>query len=83
MFPGESAEYRAARDRLLEQEVGLRWFMETVAARRPCRSWRARVRLDHENGEAATKRVLLVAGSGSPHVVRVGGTEIEVEEPSL
>ena len=34
MFPGESAEYRAARDRLLEQEIGLRRAMEAVAATR-------------------------------------------------
>jgi predicted dithiol-disulfide oxidoreductase (DUF899 family) len=33
-FPGESAEYRAARDRLLEQEVELRRAMEDVAAAR-------------------------------------------------
>jgi predicted dithiol-disulfide oxidoreductase (DUF899 family) len=33
-FPGESAEYRAARDRLLEQETELRRAIETVAAAR-------------------------------------------------
>ena len=33
-FPGESADYRAARDRLLEQEVELRRAMEGVAAAR-------------------------------------------------
>jgi predicted dithiol-disulfide oxidoreductase (DUF899 family) len=33
-FPGESAEYRAARDRLLDQEIELRRAMEAVAARR-------------------------------------------------
>jgi predicted dithiol-disulfide oxidoreductase (DUF899 family) len=33
-FPGESAEYRAARDRLLEREIGLRRAMEDVAAAR-------------------------------------------------
>jgi predicted dithiol-disulfide oxidoreductase (DUF899 family) len=33
-FPGESAEYRAARDLLLEQEVELRRAMEAVAAAR-------------------------------------------------
>ena len=33
-FPGESAEYRAARDRLLAQEVELRRSMEAVAAAR-------------------------------------------------
>ena len=31
-FPGESAEYRAARDRLLGQEIELRRAMEAVAA---------------------------------------------------
>jgi predicted dithiol-disulfide oxidoreductase (DUF899 family) len=33
-FPGESPEYRTARNRLLEQEVELRRMMETVAAAR-------------------------------------------------
>ena len=33
-FPGESAEYRAARNRLLEQEIELRRVMEAVAAAR-------------------------------------------------
>ncbi len=33
-FPGESAEYRAARNRLLEQEIELRRAMEAVAAAR-------------------------------------------------
>jgi predicted dithiol-disulfide oxidoreductase (DUF899 family) len=33
-FPGESAEYRAARDRLLEREIGLRRELEAVAAAR-------------------------------------------------
>ena len=33
-FPGESAEYRAARNRLLEREVELRRQMEAVAAAR-------------------------------------------------
>jgi len=33
-FPGESAEYRQARDRLLEREVALRREMEAVAAER-------------------------------------------------
>src|SRR3954466_12484047 len=34
MFPGESAEYRAARDRLLEREIELRRATEAVAAAR-------------------------------------------------
>jgi predicted dithiol-disulfide oxidoreductase (DUF899 family) len=33
-FPGESSEYRAARDRLLEREIELRRMMEGVAAAR-------------------------------------------------
>ena len=33
-FPGESADYRAARDRLLEQEIELRRAMEAVAGSR-------------------------------------------------
>ena len=33
-FPGESAEYRAARDRLLEREIELRRAMEAAAAAR-------------------------------------------------
>src|SRR3954470_2903220 len=33
-FPGESAEYRAARDRLLEREAELRRAMEAVAGER-------------------------------------------------
>jgi predicted dithiol-disulfide oxidoreductase (DUF899 family) len=33
-FPGESAEYRAARNRLLEQEIELRRAVEAVAAAR-------------------------------------------------
>jgi len=34
MFPGESSEYRAARDRLLEREIELRRSMEAVAEAR-------------------------------------------------
>jgi predicted dithiol-disulfide oxidoreductase (DUF899 family) len=33
-YPGESEEYRAARDRLLEREIELRRVMEAVAAER-------------------------------------------------
>jgi predicted dithiol-disulfide oxidoreductase (DUF899 family) len=33
-FSGESAEYRAARDRLLEEEIELRRAMEAVAVAR-------------------------------------------------
>ena len=34
VFPGESAEYRAARGRLLEQEIELRRRMEALAVAR-------------------------------------------------
>jgi predicted dithiol-disulfide oxidoreductase (DUF899 family) len=34
VFPGESEEYRTARDRLLEREIGLRRELEAVAAQR-------------------------------------------------
>src|SRR5947208_10691877 len=34
LYPGESAEYRAARERLLEQEIALRRATEAVAAAR-------------------------------------------------
>jgi predicted dithiol-disulfide oxidoreductase (DUF899 family) len=34
VFPGESPEYRAARDRLLKQEIELRRMMEAVATAR-------------------------------------------------
>src|SRR3954469_13187623 len=33
-FPGESSEYRTARDRLLAEEINLRRAMEAVAAAR-------------------------------------------------
>lgn len=33
-FPGESVAYRAARDRLLEQEIRLRRQLEAVATAR-------------------------------------------------
>jgi Bacterial protein of unknown function (DUF899) len=33
-YPGESAEYRTARDRLLEREIELRRATEAVAAER-------------------------------------------------
>jgi predicted dithiol-disulfide oxidoreductase (DUF899 family) len=33
-FPGESDQYRQARDELLEAEVGLRRQIESVAAQR-------------------------------------------------
>jgi hypothetical protein len=60
-FPGESAEYRVARDELLEQEVELRRAMERVAAKRralppagvvPCEERRSQQRRDPEGTEA-------------------------------
>jgi hypothetical protein len=60
-FPGESAEYRVARDELLEQEVELRRAMERVAATRralppagvvPCDERRSQQRRDPEGTEA-------------------------------
>ena len=47
MFAGESSEYRAARDRLLEQEVELRRAMDTVAAARRALPPGARVKTDY------------------------------------
>ncbi len=35
-FPNESAEYRTARNALLDAEIALRRRLETVAAQRPC-----------------------------------------------
>jgi predicted dithiol-disulfide oxidoreductase (DUF899 family) len=46
-FPGESPEYRAARDRLLEREIELRRAMEAVAAARRELPPGGRVKLDY------------------------------------
>jgi predicted dithiol-disulfide oxidoreductase (DUF899 family) len=46
-LPGESAEYRAARDRLLEREIDLRRAMEAVAAARRELPLGAPVKLDY------------------------------------
>ncbi|MBV8989913.1 MAG: DUF899 family protein [Solirubrobacterales bacterium] len=46
-LPGESAEYRAARDRLLVQEIALRRAMEEVAAARRELPPGGRVERDH------------------------------------
>jgi predicted dithiol-disulfide oxidoreductase (DUF899 family) len=46
-LPGESAEYRAARDRLLEQEIGLRRAMEAVAVARRALPPGGQVKLDY------------------------------------
>jgi predicted dithiol-disulfide oxidoreductase (DUF899 family) len=62
-FPGESAEYRAARDELLEQEIALRRAMETVAAAR---------RALPPGGEVPDDYVFQGAGvDGSPRDVRL------------
>jgi predicted dithiol-disulfide oxidoreductase (DUF899 family) len=56
-LPGESREYRAARDRLLEQEIALRRAMEAVAALRRELPPGARVKLDYVfQGEGADGR---------------------------
>jgi predicted dithiol-disulfide oxidoreductase (DUF899 family) len=62
-FPGESPEYRAARDRLLEQEIELRRASETVAASR---------RQLPPGGEVPEDYVFTGAdASGSPEAVRL------------
>jgi predicted dithiol-disulfide oxidoreductase (DUF899 family) len=62
-FPGESPEYRAARDRLLAQEVELRRAMEDVAAAR---------RALPPGGLLAEDYVLQGAGAdGNPTAVRL------------
>jgi predicted dithiol-disulfide oxidoreductase (DUF899 family) len=62
-LPGESAEYRAARDRLLEREIELRRAMETVAAAR---------RALPPGGPAKTDYVFQGAGAdGSPTDIRL------------
>jgi predicted dithiol-disulfide oxidoreductase (DUF899 family) len=62
-FPGESAEYRAARDRLLAQEIELRRAMEAVAAAR---------RALPPGGVVAEDYALQAAGAdGSPTTVRL------------
>jgi predicted dithiol-disulfide oxidoreductase (DUF899 family) len=62
-FPGESPEYRAARDRLLEQEIALRRATEAVAAAR---------RALPEGGPVAEDYVFQgVRGDGLPGDVRL------------
>ena len=58
VFPGESREYRAARDRLLEQEIELRRAMEAVAAARrqlPPAGLCRRTMSFRRKGQAATR----------------------------
>lgn len=67
-FPGESAEYRVARDRLLEQEISLRRATEAVAAARRDLSPGGEVSEDYVfQGEEQNER--LVFG-------RVGGGDV-------
>ena len=56
-FPNESAEYRAARDRLLQQEVELRRAMEAVAAARRALPPGGEIREDYvfEGGEGEVR----------------------------
>jgi predicted dithiol-disulfide oxidoreductase (DUF899 family) len=61
-FPGESAEYRAARNRLLDQEIELRRAMEAVAE--------ARRRLP-PGGVAPQDYVFQAQGPGGPAEVRL------------
>jgi predicted dithiol-disulfide oxidoreductase (DUF899 family) len=60
-FPGETAEYRAARDALLEAERDLRGRIEKVAALRRTLPLGARVPEDYtfEEGDAPAKKVRL------------------------
>ena len=51
MFPGETSEYRAARDRLLEQEIELRRAMEAVAQARRALPPGGEVPTDYELSE--------------------------------
>jgi predicted dithiol-disulfide oxidoreductase (DUF899 family) len=46
-FPGESPDYRAARDRLLEREIDLRRAMEAVAAARRALPPGGQVKMDY------------------------------------
>jgi predicted dithiol-disulfide oxidoreductase (DUF899 family) len=55
-FPGESAEYRAARDRLLEAEIALRRQTEAVAAQRRALPPGGRVREDYVFAEGDDAR---------------------------
>ena len=57
--PGESAEYRSARDRLLEQEIELRRAMEAVAAARRELPPGGAIPEDYVFDGAGTKRIEL------------------------
>ncbi|SRR6266516_1445257 len=77
LFPGESPEYRAARDRLLEAEVELRRQTEAVAAMRRTLPPGGAVAQDYafvENGDGAAPHlaqqvaVAVVASSPEPRI---------------
>jgi hypothetical protein len=55
-LPGESPEYRAARDQLLEREIELRGAMEAIAAARRELSPEGRAKLDCVFQEAEANR---------------------------
>jgi predicted dithiol-disulfide oxidoreductase (DUF899 family) len=65
-FPGESAEYRAARDRLLQQEVELRRAMEAVAATRRRLPPGGIVTQDYVFQTHASQRINLAAAGKAP-----------------
>jgi predicted dithiol-disulfide oxidoreductase (DUF899 family) len=75
MFPGESADYRTARDRLLAQEAELRAAMEAVAAARRDLPPGGAVPEDYvfqgpdDDGAAADVRLSELFGSGKDSLV--------------
>lgn len=60
-FPGESAEYRARRDSLLQAEIELRRSIETVAAKRRELPIGGEIPTDYEFSERGGKKVKLSA----------------------
>jgi predicted dithiol-disulfide oxidoreductase (DUF899 family) len=74
-FPGESAEYRAARDRLLEQEADLRRATEAVAAARRALPPGGAIREDYvfrgrgEDGELGDVRLSELFAPGKDSLV--------------
>lgn len=75
-FPGESAAYRAARDRLLEQEIELRRAMEAVAVARRGLPPGGMVPDDYAfqgrgmDGDPVDVRLSGRSGAGAPPVLR-------------
>ncbi len=76
-FPGESAEYRTARNRLLEQETELRRVTETVASARRSLPSGGVLRHDYVfDGEAASGRLTKIKfselfGAGEGHALHL------------